>query len=142
MPENKRIAVWVDHAKAHIVEIQGEEISEKTIESNVERQQHATGGTRIPGKNFMKTGGSSEQHTKAVRNEHLHRYYKDLVVAVDGAFQLVILGPAEAKKEFATFVEKSPKLAARLTGVETAEAMTDRQLVAWAKKYFSTHRAP
>jgi hypothetical protein len=55
---------------------------------------------------------------------------------VRNAESLVILGPGEAKGELRKRLVKN-KLGGRVAAVETADKMTDRQIVAKVREYFS-----
>jgi len=57
--------------------------------------------------------------------------------AVDGSEEVLVVGPSSAKHEWVEYVHKHDRaLEPKIVGVETVDHPTDRQLVAYAKKYF------
>src|ERR1700738_634189 len=57
--------------------------------------------------------------------------------AVSDAGEILIIGPAGAKTEIAKYLrEQHPKIGERIVAVEAADHPSDREIVAYAKKYF------
>ena len=130
------VGIWLDHFRAHIVELKGNQVRHSLIESHVGRRHRSTGGTKLPGKSYVKSFAASEKNAESARREHLDRYYKNVLKSLPAVDQLVIMGPGVAKTEFQKTVAKNRRLAAGLRGIVTAKAMTDRQLIAQVKRYF------
>ena len=70
-------------------------------------------------------------------HQELRRYYRKIIEALRYGDKFIILGPGEAKIELKKEVEAHKSVAEKLVGIEKADKMTDRQVVAWVKKYFS-----
>jgi stalled ribosome rescue protein Dom34 len=69
----------------------------------------------------------------AVDDEFLHR----IVASLDLAGHTLIAGPGNSKFELQTYMERhNPKLAARISGVETLNSATDSGIVAMARQFF------
>jgi hypothetical protein len=130
----KQIGLWIDHKKAVLVIFEDEKEEVKQIESNMEKHVRFRGGARSKAAyspNFFK----AETQLDRRFNEHLNKYYSQVISAIDGASSLFVFGSGEAKHE----LEKRLKSGKRHTPtihVETADKMTDRQVAAKVRKYF------
>lgn len=56
--------------------------------------------------------------------------------AVSDAGEILIIGPAQAKTELATYLREKTQLGSRIVGVEAADHPTDGQIIAYAKHHF------
>ena len=57
--------------------------------------------------------------------------------AVSDAREILIIGPASANTELAKYLrEQHPKTGERIVAVEAADHLSDREIAAYAKKYF------
>ena len=71
---------------------------------------------------------------KAPHDPHL---YDEVIKAVQGVEEILVVGPGTAKSELVHHIEKHAKpLHAKLVGVEAVDHPSDAQLVALAKKKF------
>ena len=68
--------------------------------------------------------------------QQLNTFYDEVIAAVHEAESLMIFGPGEAKGEFKKRLE-SEKPGGRTVKVETVDKMTDRQIAAKVREYFS-----
>ena len=71
---------------------------------------------------------------------HLNIYYDEVVSCIREADSILILGPGEAKGELKKRLEKD-NLGGRIVGIETADKMTDPQIVAQVREHFLNQRA-
>ena len=67
---------------------------------------------------------------------HLNIYYDAVIASIRDADSIIIFGPGEAKGELKERLEKS-NLGGRIVGIETVDKMTDRQIAAKVRQYFS-----
>ena len=125
----KKTGIWIDHRRAVIVTIENGNETMQTIEGEVDRQPKAAG----------RTGNKTPWGPQAPINEHrieknykLHvaHFYKDVIKAIGKTDQLLVMGPAQAKHEFAGELEKVADLRNVPLKVETADSMTDPQVAA------------
>ena len=64
-------------------------------------------------------------------------YYHDIARALDGASEILVVGPANAKLQFIKHIHAHDHtLFDKIIGVETVDHPTDGQVVAYARKYF------
>ena|SRR5450755_2939658 len=82
------------------------------------------------------------RHPKKGTDEHNHpddlqHFFADLSRALDGATEVLLLGPSTAKLEFLRYAQKhAHALAEHIVGIETVDHPTDKQLLAHIKTYF------
>ncbi len=119
---DKQIGLWIDHRKAVLVIVKGEEEEIKTITSDVGKH------TRFKSGKSDEIGSSEDVSDRKFGNE-LNSYYDEVVAAVRDARTVRIFGPGEAKHELEHRMERAglKKLIAK---VEAADKMTDRQIAA------------
>jgi hypothetical protein len=118
----KQIGLWIDHRKAVIVIIRGEEEEIKTITSDVGKH------TRFKSGKSDEIGSSEDVSDRKFGNE-LNGYYDEVVAVIRDAHSVHVFGPGEAKHELEHRMERAglKKLVAK---VEAADKMTDRQIAA------------
>lgn len=131
----KAVGLWIDHKKAVIVsDIKGGgEVV--TIESNMEKHVRYKEGAR-PKTAYGAQHSPAEDVQDRKYNEHLNKYYSRIITQIRKADSILIMGPGEAKTE----LEKRliyEELNRRIVGIETVDKMTDRQIAAKVRKYFT-----
>ena len=129
----KTVGLWIDHQKAVIVFVTGAEEEIKLIHSGIEErrieEQGRQNGRSIP----------SDDIRLRVLTEHLNNYYETVISCIRDAKSILLFGPGEAKGELKKRLEKD-NLGDRIVGVETADKMTEPQIVAKVKEHF-LHRS-
>ena len=123
----RQVGLWIDHRQAVIVTVadEGEEI--KRITSNMEKHVRFASGSSVD--------GSAEDIRDRQFENHLNRYYDDVIAVVRDADSIQIFGPGEAKGELEKRLE-GEKLKGRIVAVETVDKMTDRQIAAKVRQRF------
>jgi stalled ribosome rescue protein Dom34 len=119
----RNMGVWIDHRKAVIVRMTDHAEEIQTILSDMEKH------VRHP-------RGKPEDQEEHRYTNHLHEYYAKVIVSLHDADSILILGPGEAKGELKTLLENEA-LGGRIAGIGTVDKMTDPQLAAEIRKYFS-----
>ncbi|HQR34961.1 MAG TPA: hypothetical protein PLK30_19650 [Blastocatellia bacterium] len=120
------VGLWIDHRKAVIVFVTGEEDEIKLISSNFEKP-HGQSGSSI----------RADDLDQNELTEHLNSYYDEVISSVGNARTILIMGPGEAKGELKKRLERNnhhPK--GREVDVETTDKLTDRQIVAKVREHF------
>jgi hypothetical protein len=129
-----RGGIWIDHRRAVIVSLEPTEVRTTHLESNVEKHLERTGDSPLKGKYEARQVPPDDRRQMALTQE-LDTYY-DAVIAASGNLDAMLLfGPGEAKGEFKKRLERH-KLGARVAAMESAEKMSDRQVVAKVREYF------
>jgi stalled ribosome rescue protein Dom34 len=113
--------VWIDHREAKVFHFDADSSQSVTVHNSHAHQ------------NLHHKANSSDSGHVAVDKEYLHRVVAELATA--GA--VLIVGPGSAKAELSTYVQQhDPKLAAKISAVESIDHPTDGQLLAHARKFF------
>ncbi len=132
--------IWIDHRRAVIVELtlDGELI--KTIESKVEKHPERAGDSPMKGRYEARQVPADDSRQRALTGE-LNIYYDAVIAALPNPESLLLFGPGEAKGEFRTRLSKT-KPHARVSAVETADKMSERQIVAKVRAHFEPQAEP
>jgi hypothetical protein len=109
----------------------GEEI--RRILSTAEKQLRRSG--EPSNGSYEARGVPADDSREREYTGHLAHYYDEIISCVRAAGSLLIFGPGEAKEELKRRVEKD-KSDSRIVAVETADKMTDPQIVAKVRQYF------
>lgn len=119
----RHAAVWLDHNEARIFHITEETFEEATVES-----------PRAHTHLHRKTGPGAVSGRRASEDPH---YYRDVAQALKDVEEILVVGPATAKLELIRYIHAHERaLEPRIVGVETVDHPSDRQLVAYARRYF------
>jgi hypothetical protein len=112
--------VWIDHVEAHVMHISPDDVEKSLIHPHQPHHKlHSRVGT-------LGSGRSPEDQ------DYYHR-----VLALAGATEILIVGPALAKLHLIKHIHShDPSLVNKVVGVETVDHPSDGQLVAYARKYF------
>jgi hypothetical protein len=130
-----KAGVWIDHRKALIVVVTPAGEHTTLIISKVEKHPQRSGDSPLKGRYAADQVPADDSRQKAYTGE-LKIYYDTVIAALRNAESLVILGPGEAKGELRKRLVKS-ELGGRVAAVETVDKMTDRQIIAKVRAYFS-----
>ncbi|MBN1272568.1 MAG: hypothetical protein JXB26_09890 [Candidatus Aminicenantes bacterium] len=130
-----KVGLWIDHRKAIIVAVtdKGEEIG--LIVSKVEKQLQRSGDSPLKG-SYESQKVPADGSRQRTFTAHLNIYYEAVIACLHDAESILIFGPGEAKGELKKRLETS-KLDGRITGIETVDKMTDRQIAAKVRQYFA-----
>ena len=113
--------VWLDHAEAHVMHFSPEEVDKQLIlPADPHKNLHIKSGK-------MGSGKAKEDQ----------KYYHDIAQALEGASEVLVVGPANAKLQLIKHIHAHDHgLVDKIIGVETVDHPTDAQVVAYARKYF------
>jgi stalled ribosome rescue protein Dom34 len=121
--------IWIDHKEARVFHVQPETVGhvqpEPIDQTTILSPQHLI--HRHP-----KGRGEAKDHP-----DDAQRFFHEVARSLDGTDAVLIVGPSSAKLEFLRYVQDHDKrLEARVVGIETVDHPTDREIVAYAKRYF------
>jgi len=131
---NRKVGLWIDHRKAVIVFLAGQEEEIKVINSNVEKQIRRSSASRSGG-SFESQAVPSDDRKQREFTGHLNTYYNEVISSIHDAESILIFGPGEAKGELKKHLERKG-LDGRIVGIETTDKMTDHQIAAKVSQYF------
>jgi stalled ribosome rescue protein Dom34 len=115
--------VWIDHQKATAWHFTPSEQEETVVHAKDRHERvHSRKSTH---------GG----HKSAAD----HHFFDDVAKALNGAHEILVIGPAQTKQEFVSYLrDKFPQLGKSIVAVENADHPTDAQVLAFARKHFLT----
>jgi stalled ribosome rescue protein Dom34 len=123
----KQVGLWIDHRKTVVVMLSGETEEITEIASDMEKHVRYSGAA-------PEIKGEDQRDRRF--SDHLSKYYDEVIGRVRGAESILILGPGEAKGEFAERL-RSEGLGRIIAGVETVDKMTDHQIAARVRQHFA-----
>ncbi|MEO6723968.1 MAG: hypothetical protein ABIP14_01580 [Blastocatellia bacterium] len=123
------MGLWIDHRKAVIVFVTGKEEEIKLINSKVEHSHGRSGASE-----------AADDSSQKVSTEHLNNYYDEVISSLRNAEAILIIGPGEAKGELKKRIELK-HLTGRVIEIETADKLTDPQIVAQVRAHFLKQRS-
>jgi stalled ribosome rescue protein Dom34 len=114
-------AVWIDHQRATVWQFTSTEEERTVVHSH---DQHPKAHSR-----------------KSTRGGHKHpadaKFFEEVAAALSGTHEILIIGPAAAKQEFANFLkEKHAALGKGIVAVETADHPSDAEVLSYARRHF------
>lgn len=134
----KAIGIWMDGQQAQIIRMIGEHIELKSIGSDIDYHPRRKG----EGKQFTRMGDtffSDEQKIERKLGGQKVLYFQQVEDHIDSDYEIVIFGPGEVKKEFLHYLRDLNEFKEAEIHVETTDKMTENQMIAWVKNYFSLH---
>jgi len=130
-----KAGLWIDHRRAVIVTITGKDETTRTIVSNAEKHIQRAAASRHGGSFESQRVPADDSRQREYTGE-LKRYYDEVAAYVRNAEAVLILGPGEAKGELKKRLERDLP-GDRIVTVETADRMTEPELVAAVRKRFA-----
>ena len=133
----KSIGVWLDHSKAHFIDLsKGPAIVETAFsdkESEVRYTGEGSNGTLLG--NNRATNNESHVHNRA--QEIMQEYYHVLSDRLKNYDDILLFGPTSAKDELYNKLNADKHFAGKNIRVEAADKLTENQMVAKVKSYFN-----
>ena len=113
--------VWIDHQKATVWQF--------TATAQEGTVVHAHGQHRVHSRKSTHGG-----HKSAVDQ----KFFDEVAHALADAHEILIIGPAQTKQEFAGYLrEKHAPLGRGIVAVENADHPTDPEVLAYARRHFA-----
>jgi hypothetical protein len=128
---NNNVGIWIDHRKAVIVSASADRVTTKTLESELGPHARYSGGPQ--------EGGGEKKYEERY-DQHLDRYYDEVISQLGQPEALFIFGPGEAKLQLKERLSHSKVLPERPVGIETTDKLTDPQIVAKVKEHYGIDR--
>jgi stalled ribosome rescue protein Dom34 len=129
----KQIGLWIDHKKAVIVFFDNGKEVIKQIQSNLEKHARFRGGARAKtpyGAQFF----TAETQIDRRFNEHLNKYYQQVISAIGSTTSILVFGSGEAKYELEKHLREKGQV--KNVHIEAADKMTERQIAAKVRDHF------
>jgi hypothetical protein len=134
--QKKKMGIWIDRRDAFLISIKNDRTTVEHIESNADSHFRPKGGWKASGTAVAQS--VTKEKTGDERRKHqLHDFYQALIQKIANIDTLLIFGPGEAKHELTKEIEKIKGPRPRIAAVKAAERLTENQLVAEVKSFFS-----
>jgi hypothetical protein len=126
--------LWIDHREAVIVLVAEKGQETRRIKSHVEKQLRRSGrwSSRAA---FEAQMVPADDFREREYMGHLANYYDEVISCLRGAEEILLFGPGEAKSELKKRIERD-KLDLRITGFETSDKMTERQISQKVRRHY------
>jgi hypothetical protein len=136
---NDKVGIWIDHKKAVIVSAAADRVIAKTLESEVGPHARYSGKAGYPTPDGPHDG-KGEKTYEHRHDQHLDRFYDEVISQLGQPEAVLIFGPGEAKLQLKERLGRSKALSERIVGVETTDKLTDPQIVAKVKEHYGIDR--
>lgn len=133
----KLIGIWLDHEKTVIVAISNGLTTISHLYADSEDENHLLHGASASATHFGHQEITLERKIERRHKQHLHHYYQNIIQQIKDSKKIFIFGPGEAKIELEKEMKKLNDLASKIIAVESADKMTDHQIVAKVKNFFN-----
>lgn len=133
----RNVGVWIDHKHAYLIWEKEGKMEE--IPSNVQPRVNYSGSRRIGG--TYNPGVDSELGYYDRYQHQLREFYEKVIAALSGADAIFLMGPGEAKIELEKMIQKNKELSKRLVEVVPADKMTEGQMMARVREFFTEWEA-
>lgn len=114
--------------------ISGDDTKLLQIQSQAEKQRRRTGDSPLKGSYEAHQVPADDSRLRAFKTE-LDTYYAEVVGHLSKAGTIYIFGPGMAKTELKAALEKE-QLGDRILTLETADKMTDTEIIAKVRQQF------
>lgn len=134
-----KTGIWIDHKEAMLVLLTdaGEAIQKISL---TEEKPATSDGKSRPKQKYTPNDFVAEDRLERKTDAALKAYYDRVLASIQGVTSILVLGPGEAKLEFQKRIQ-AKKLKGVTVEIETADKLTDRQLVAKVQKHFEATAA-
>ena len=130
-----KVGLWIDHRKAIVVAVTDKGKETGLIISKVEKQLRRSGDSPLKGPHDPQDIPADDSRQRTF-TAHLNIYYDAVIACIRDAESILIFGPGEAKGELKKRLKKN-NLGGRIVGIETVDKMTEHQVAARVRQYFS-----
>ncbi len=132
----KKIGVWLDHSKAHFIDISkgpaGIETAYSAQESEVRFKGEHGDGTKLS----HNRATNNENHKHNREREIMDEYYKMIADRLKGYDSILLFGPTTAKDELYNKLTTDKQFDLKEIFVEPADRLSEKQMIARVKKLF------
>jgi hypothetical protein len=125
MNDIKKLAVWMDHSHAIIMELTSGPILQHRIESKFNYEI----------KEASVRKGESLMHNK--EQHELSTFYKQISNVIIGFNNVLLFGPTDAKVELLNLLNADTLFDKIKINIQTNDVMTENQMHAFVREYFA-----
>jgi hypothetical protein len=134
-----KVGIWIDHKKAVLVFASGGRVTTRTLESDIGPHARYSDHAAYPTPGGPRDGGGEKTYEERY-DQHLDRYYDEVIRLVAHPAALLIFGPGEAKLQLKDRLSRSSGFSESIVDLETTDSLTNPQIVAKVKEHFGIDR--
>lgn len=132
----KRIGIWMDKEKAHVVRLLEDQEEFETIYSDLDFFK-PSGGSRTKSAKWGPQDVVQDSKYLEKEKHQLKKYFNNLADAINDADAIALFGPADTNEKFRKeLISNRKTLASKLKTVTKTDSMTENQIKALVKDYF------
>ena len=132
----KKVGIWMDKEKAHIVRLTDGGEKFETIFSELEFLK-PKGGSRTRSAKWGPQDVVQDSRYLEREKHQLKNYFTNLAEAISDADAIALFGPADTNEKFRKeLIENHATLAIKLKTVIKTDSMTENQIKALVREYF------
>jgi stalled ribosome rescue protein Dom34 len=134
-PAKRQYGVWLDTRKAYILELRKDDFI--IIESDIEEYNPKGGyGSQVP---YQFQDATSESTYLERKKQQEKKYFSHIISELQNADEIVLMGPAETRKHLEKAINENNKLQGKVEDNLPLDSLTENQIRAQIKEYFSVH---
>lgn len=130
----KFTGIWLDQKQAFLIHFNNGKSIIQSLESNIE-DYHVLGGSRSKTP-WGPMDNVSEKKALERRKAQFKQYFKSIITEIMESNEVYLFGPAQTKNMLAETILQDKNLKTGIRKVETADKMTERQMIAQVRKVF------
>jgi len=131
----QKIGIWLDLNQAKIVQLKNNNVEYSKIDSNIDHSK-VKGGSRSKDPWGPVITVSESKHL-AKREQELKDYFENIIDVLKSSDEYFLMGPAETKIRLKKYIAPHQNLFDKMLDVQTADKMTNNQLIAKVKDFFA-----
>lgn len=139
MNMKNQTGIWIDKEQAFIIDVFGKKHTLKCIKSGIDTRERVPGESNDSSR-FGNQHVNSDDHKEHRLEEQRSLFFKSIIEEIKNTETIVVFGPAEMKNELQKELVVNTFTKNKLIKVETADSMTENQVVEWVKEYYSIKR--
>ena len=125
MKTTKKLGIWMDHSKAHLMEFASSNFEIEIIKSKVDNQEKIESLARVNKSNF-----TTEQ-------KQLFEYYKKIGETLKNYQRVILFGPTDAKIELFDILSEDTRFLKIKIEIKNTDSMDENQQHNFVTNYFS-----
>jgi len=133
------LGLWIDQKKAVISSITKTEEKIKEILSEVETQPRRYGNLPL-NDSYEALKVPADDSQQKTLTQDLNTYYDEVIAYIREAKSIFIFGPSSTKDELKKRLDKN-NLGGKVVGMETSDSMTNPQIVAKVRQFFTEYKS-
>lgn len=120
--------VWIDNNKAFIISKNSEnEDADYSIKEKIQAKENH--------------GGGSEHSMNNAKQSDSVKYFKSLSGQLLDYDEILLFGPGKSQEQFQNHLNEDPQFKSRKIIVETAEQLSDGQMIARVRDFYKSHQS-